>query len=251
MRKKRSGHKKAKRTGNSFSYLITLLFLLGLTYSIYYFYKVDTKENIKNELLASIPEGFTSFGIDISHHQGSIDWKDLFIDKDLDSVISFIYCKATEGIDHIDSEWENNRSALLGLGKPHGAYHFFSVKTDALKQARHFLDHWKKEMLDLPPVLDVETEAESDRILIKSMKIWLQEVEKKTGSRPIIYTSLHFYETKFKNEFKDYFFWIAAYSRKPECLEDKRILHWQYSDKGELPGIEEKVDFNVSKTVFN
>lgn len=205
---------------------------------------------MKHELLVSIPKGFTSFGIDISHHQGSIDWKDLLLENDLDSVISFVYCKATEGTDHVDSEWKNNRSALLDLGKPHGAYHFFSVKSDALTQAQHFLNHWKKEALDLPPVLDVETEAESDKILIKSMKTWLQEVEKKTGSRPIIYTSLHFYETKFINEFKDYFFWIAAYSRKPDYLNDKRILHWQYTDQGNLPGINEKIDFNVSKTAF-
>jgi GH25 family lysozyme M1 (1,4-beta-N-acetylmuramidase) len=33
-------------------------------------------------------------------------------------------------------------------------------------------------------------------------------------------------------------------------LEDARILHWQYSEKGELPGIREKVDFNVSKITY-
>ncbi len=231
-------------------YLISILLLSGLGIAIFYFYQTDNKKIIKHELVASIPKGFNSFGIDISHHQGSIDWQELLVKNDLDSVISFVYCKATEGTDHVDSQWEYNRSALLELGKAHGAYHFFSVRTDALKQAEHFLDHWKKDALDLPPVLDVETEAENDKLLINSMKVWLQKVEKESGSRPIIYTSLHFYETKFNNEFKDYYFWIAAYSRKPDYLNDERILHWQYTDQGNLPGIEEKIDFNVSKTSF-
>ena len=49
------------------------------------------------------------------------------------------------------------------------------------------------------------------------------------------------------NECKNYKFWIAAYSRKPACIDDSRIIHWQYSESGELPGFDEKVDFNVSK----
>jgi lysozyme len=151
----------------------------------------------------------------------------------------------------VDTQWENNRETLLEIEKPHGAYHFFSVTSDPEQQARHFLNYWKKEDMDLPPVLDVETSAETDAILINSMKKWLKIVENESGMRPIIYTSLSFYETKFQNDFKDYYFWIAAYSRRPECLKDERILHWQYSDNGDLPGINKKIDLNVSKISFD
>lgn len=250
MKKRKIRSKKNRGKSKGIVTLIILLLLSGLRVTAYYFYSVDKKATIKSELIASIPDGFSSFGIDVSHHQGSIDWENLFYENELDSAISFIYCKATEGIDHVDSEWSKNRSKLLELGKFHGAYHFFSTKSDALLQAEHFMKHWKKEALDLPPVLDVETEAPNDKLLIQSMKIWLRKVEKETGMRPVIYTSLHFYETKFQSEFKDYLFWIAAYSRKPQCLTDERIIHWQYSDRGELPGIGEKIDFNVSKTDF-
>ena len=82
------------------------------------------------------------------------------------------------------------------------------------------------------------------------MKEWLSLVEKRTGMRPIIYTPLHFYRTKFKAEFKDYKFWVAAYSRKPKCLNDVRIVHWQFSDKANIPGTKEKVDLSVSKLKF-
>ena len=55
---------------------------------------------------------------------------------------------------------------------------------------------------------------------------------------------------KFKNFFPDHKFWIAAYSKRPNSIIDKRILHWQYSENGILPGIEEDVDLNVSKVPF-
>lgn len=251
MAKKKSTYRKAKRTGKSGRLFVIFVLLVSLLGFFYYSYKNDKKFAVKHELLSSIPQGFSSFGIDISHHQGEINWENLFYEHELDSVISFIYCKATEGVDHVDTQWEYNRNSLKELGKPHGAYHFFSVRSDPKQQALHFLRHWKDEQNDLPPVLDVETEAINDQVLIRDMKIWLATVEKETVHRPIIYTSLHFYETKFVNEFNDYFFWIAAYSRKPKCLSDPRIIHWQYSDTGILPEIKEKVDFNVSKITFD
>jgi lysozyme len=83
------------------------------------------------------------------------------------------------------------------------------------------------------------------------MRLWLKRVEKKTGLRPIIYTSLHLYETKFQNDLKDYKFWIASYSRRPAQLDtDQRIIHWQYSSEGRLPGIDHRIDMNVSKILI-
>lgn len=224
-----------------------LLVLIGL---VYVYYKKDNRIIKREHVIKSIPPGFPSFGIDISHHQGEIDWETLLKKEHYDTIIQFVYCKATEGSDHFDTKWEKNRALLQQLAIPNGAYHFFQPKSEPRPQAKHFLNHWKKTDLDLPPVLDVETEGFSDEDLRKKMEIWLEEVEKQTGMRPIIYTSLNFFETKFKDHFKNYKFWIAAYSRKPECIDDSRIIHWQYSEDGELPGINEKVDFNVSKISY-
>lgn len=224
-----------------------LLVLIGL---VYVYYKKDNRIIKREHVIKSIPPGFPSFGIDISHHQGEIDWETLLKKEHYDTIIQFVYCKATEGSDHIDTKWKKNRALLQQLAIPNGAYHFFQPKSEPRPQAKHFLNIWKKTDLDLPPVLDVETEGFSDEDLRKKMEIWLEEVEKQTGMRPIIYTSLNFFETKFKDHFKNYKFWIAAYSRKPECIDDSRIIHWQYSEDGELPGINEKVDFNVSKISY-
>jgi lysozyme len=249
MKKRRIKQSKPKKKNHMLT-VIVLLLLVILSVTIYWYYQKDDVVIKKEHIIESIPEGFTSFGIDVSHHQGKINWERLMRDDGFDSVIQFVYCKATEGMDHIDTQWEYNRQELIKLNIAHGAYHFLALSSDPKEQAKHFLSQWNKSEFDLPPVLDVETEGLTDKELIAAMKIWLQEVEQKTGMRPIIYTSLHFYETKFAKDFSEYKFWIAAYSRRPNCLEDARILHWQYSEKGELPGIREKVDFNVSKITY-
>jgi lysozyme len=243
--------RKSKGKSNSFPkiFIVSGLIIL-LVIAAYLFYSKDNKIIKRKQLIESIPPGFPSFGIDVSHHQGEIDWVQLLKKEHYDSIIQFVYCKATEGSNHIDTKWFHNRLVLQKLGIPNGAYHFFSPKTEPRPQAIHFLNQWEKSDFDLPPVLDVESEGFSNDDLIAKMKIWLIEIEEKTGMRSVIYTSLNFFETKFMNHFKDYKFWIAAYSRKPAFIDDSRIIHWQYSESGELPGITEKVDFNVSKISY-
>lgn len=241
-RKKSSSNKKARWIWG----ILFLVALAGIGYTLFESKKPLTVANFRNK----VPAGFESIGIDVSHHQGKIDWEELMETAGFDTIIHFVYCKATEGSDHLDSRWTENRTKLNSMGILNGAYHFFSPKTPPRPQAVHFLTHWKKREIDLPPVLDVETEGFSDEDLIAKMKIWLEEVETTTGMRPIIYTSLNFYETKFQNEFKNYPFWIAAYSRKPACIHDERIIHWQFTESGSLPGINEAVDLNVSKIIF-
>lgn len=238
--------KPKKKSSNTWKW-ISFISLFIATCGIIYFLITERKPMNLDSFRKTVPAGFASIGIDVSHHQGEIDWEKLLTKSGFDSIIHFVYCKATEGNTHIDTRWEYNRKTLNEMGIPNGAYHFFIPTNPGKPQADHFLTHWKKRDIDLPPVLDVETEGVSDKKLIENMQIWLDEVEKQTGMQPVIYTSLHFYETKFSEVFESYKFWIAAYSRKPECINDERIIHWQYSETGELPGISEKVDLNVSK----
>ena len=198
--------------------------------------------------LPELPDGFSSYGIDISHHQGDIDWNTTF--EATDSLLSFVYCKATEGLNHVDSQWKNNREELISHGVRNGAYHFFLPKKDPLLQAAHFLKHYTTLDGDLPPVLDVEVEGTSDAQLIENMKIWLKKVEEVTGMRPVIYTSHHFYKTKFSKQFNDHKFWIANYNKNVNDLDREQIIHWQFSDEGTVPGIEGNVDMNFSKIEF-
>ena len=241
--------KKPTKSANKWKW-ISLMALLIASAVIVYFSFSEKKTMTVDTFKKSIPAGFESIGLDVSHHQGDINWEKLMVKSGFDSIIQFVYCKATEGNTHLDTKWERNRKALNNLGIPNGAYHFFIPTNPPRPQAEHFINNWKKRDIDLAPVLDVETEGFSDKDLIAKMKIWLTQVEQKSGVRPIIYTSLHFYETKFQNEFQDYQFWIASYSRKPSCINDKRIIHWQYSETGTLPGLSELVDLSVSKLKY-
>lgn len=245
--------KTVKKKSNSNTILYITLITGGVLAAVlfaYHAYQEKKEERELSDFVLTIPAGFESVGIDVSHHQGEVNWKKVFAQSPLDTLIDFVYCKATEGSTHIDREWENNREQLNELGVMNGAYHFLNPKTYSIPQAQHFLNHWKSREIDLPPVLDVETEASSDKILIANMYDWLEYVEKHTGHRPIIYTSQSFYETKFQDEFENYSFWIAAYSKKPSCINDKRIIHWQFTDQGLIPEIDHTIDVNVSKQKF-
>lgn len=237
-----------RKKKNSFIPLLAFATLIGV--GSFLLYKHFEKQIYTGPIaLEPIPPTFQSYGIDISHHQGKIDWV-LFKDR-ADSLIRFVYCKATEGTDFVDPQWENNRNHLTELNITHGAYHFFNPKTNPTTQATHFLKYYQSRQDDLPPVLDAETEGKSDQVLIDGMKEWLIRVEASTGKRPVIYTSYHFYNTKFKDAFTGYKFWIANYSNTPHRVKHNDIIHWQYSDLGEIPGIKNKVDLNYSKINFN
>lgn len=227
------------------------MLLLGIGAFCYFWYISDRLVESPDHFRKSVPPGYPSIGIDVSHHQGEIDWDGLFKKGGFDTIIDFVYCKATEGADHVDTQYERNRRELNDRGVLNGAYHYFQTKNPPRPQAEHFMKHWKKRDIDLPPVLDVEDEGLSDPDLIAKMKIWLEEVESKSGMRPVIYTSLNFYETKFRNKFPGYKFWLAAYSRQPLYMPEEAVIHWQYSETGRLPGIDNDVDLNVSKLPMN
>jgi len=241
--------KRRKKKSNRRFTTILLLSFLGISgYFAYQNYFKEKFRAVQITELPQLPEGFKSYGIDISHHQSEIDWNEFLAQND--STIKFVYCKVTEGIQLIDRQWKNNHTRLYEVKIPHGGYHFFRPSADPAIQAKHFLSNYNHNETELPPALDVETEGKSDSELIASMKIWLNIVEQKTGKRPIIYTSYSFYSTKFKHHFDNYKFWVANYSNKSHRFLDEQIIHWQFSESGKVPGITGFVDLNYSKIEF-
>jgi len=246
---KKKSKKKSSRSKILFPLILILLIGSCVAYLYFDIYKPIQRKKVVQHFLSERPANYTSVGIDVSHHQGKINWEKLFKKYQYDTIVQFVYCKATEGSDHLDREFQYNRSKLLELGIRNGAYHFFTFSSSPEDQAKHFLSQWKTNESDLPPVLDIEIEGPNDKEFLKSIKIWLDYVENETGRRPVIYTSKHFYETKFKTQFLDYKFWVAAYSDTSFKFDD-RIIHWQYTDKAKLSGIKGNIDANVS-VLFN
>ena len=96
-------------------------------------------------------EHFPVWGIDISHHQGAINWA-----KVSDSGVKFAFIKASEGEDHRDSRFDENWSAAGAAGIARGAYHFFTFCTDGIPQADNYLGAVQNAGRGLPPAVDVE-----------------------------------------------------------------------------------------------
>ncbi len=194
---------------------------------------------------ACIPNGYSVYGIDISHHQGHINWGRLKNGNQGDPPISFVYIKATEGSSHNDTQFKKNWKAAKEHGFIRGAYHYFSAESSGENQARLFISKVKLEPGDLPPMVDVEQDSKDNTGAYRQeLKAFIAAIEKHYGVRPIIYTYKKFHDRYIGNHFKDYPLWIARYNvTHPDIGHDWII--WQCSENGRLPGIKEKVDINV------
>lgn len=194
------------------------------------------------------PKGYEIHGIDISHHQGNIDWQVLSEYGQIDNhPVRFVMIKATEGATKIDENFEHNFYQAREHGFTRGAYHFYSMHSTAKAQAEFFIKTVRLENGDLPPVLDVEFKPknQTDEQFQESIQLWLNMVEFHYGVKPIIYTYYKF-KTRYLNDpvFDQYPYWIAHYYvDKVEYQGQWKF--WQHTDVGRLPGISGYVDFNI------
>jgi lysozyme len=90
------------------------------------------------------------YGLDVSNHQGAIDWERVAGDD-----IDFVYIKATEGGDFVDSRFEDNWRGAGAAGLDRGAYHFFTLCRTGADQARNFLDVVPHLEAELPLAIDL------------------------------------------------------------------------------------------------
>lgn len=193
------------------------------------------------------PEGYEIHGIDISHYQGTIDWDRLRNAMVQRCPLRFVIVKSTEGSGHLDENFRENFYQARETGFLRGAYHFWSNKSSAKKQARFFLEQVHLEEGDLPPILDVEHKPQDVSIgdFQKEILTWLQIMEDRYHVKPIIYTYYRF-KQQFLDDprFNDYPYWIAHYY--VDRMEyDGPWKFWQHTDAGRLPGIQGYVDLNI------
>ncbi len=192
-----------------------------------------------------IPKGYSVYGIDISHHQGDIDWKTLHSKNNNDTPISFVYIKATEGSDHKDTRFEDNWNGARQGNLMRGAYHYFSTTSTGIEQARMFIGTVQMENGDLPPMVDVEEIPENEELFKEELKIFIAKIEEHYGARPIIYSGKKYKKRYLTDKFFDkYPTWIAHYYVDSLDVEGKWCI-WQCTDKGRIPGIKRKIDINI------
>jgi lysozyme len=184
-------------------------------------------------------------GIDVSHWEGTIDWKTVAA-----SGYKFVYTKATESTTYTDDTLAFNVNGAASVGIPIGVFHFYRLAADPKAQADYFLSKIKNLKLDLPPSLDFEEQSSiAPATVAKSLKIWLDTVEAGIGRKPIIYSSAYYWNTYVGSPAwaGDYGLWVANYTAAPQPLIPKswkNYLIWQYTDKGAVPGISGDVDMD-------
>ena len=190
-----------------------------------------------------LPSGFLCYGIDVSHHQGRIDWERVARSSAENGFpIRFAIMKATESNTFTDPDYIDNIEKARKAGFVCGVYHFYDPSTPPLKQAQHYINTVSLKKGDLAPVVDVERNGSNLR---KDLPVFLNALEKHYGVKPIIYSSAKFRRRHLNSaEFDAYPFWVAHYYvARP--VTDKRWQIWQFTDHATVDGIREYTDFNV------
>lgn len=195
------------------------------------------------------PWHYAIHGTDVSKYQTSVDWR-----RARASGVSFAFIKATEGGDRVDDYFAEHWRMTKAAGIPRAAYHFYYFCRPAAEQARWFIQNVPRERDALPPVLDMEWNHLSPTcklrpepsVVRKEMKIFLDMVEKHYGKKPIIYTSIDFFDDNELSRFQGYPYWLRSVAGHPtEKYGEHPFTFWQYTGTGVIPGIRGDADINV------
>ena len=127
------------------------------------------------------------YGIDVSAHQGAIDWARVAEDG-----IGFAYLKATEGADHVDDRFAENWEGAAAAGLDRGAYHFFTLCRSGAEQAANFLATAPPDTAALAPAVDLELagnchERPDQATVERELTSFLSPVEAAWGRRVVLY----------------------------------------------------------------
>ena len=188
-------------------------------------------------------------GIDVSYHQGTIDWK-----KVADSGIEFVMIRAGYGKNTVDKKFLENIAGAHDAGLDIGIYWFIYAinEDDAIKNA----DFCAKT---IEPYKDIVTmkvaadwEYDSDNYSIKNgirqttesrtriVRAFLERLKSK-GYEVCNYANPDYLKGKFE-DLSEYPLWLAKYS---VSMGDYQPWMWQHSSEGKVPGIKGNVDLNI------
>lgn len=238
-------------------WVLTILVLLaGLTFGIKSFVwpfvsglaggAPDSKQHTLQSVTQKLPRQEYLYGIDLSHYQGEIQWNQ--IQEIAPEVpVSFVILRATMGENGYDRHFEDHWLQVKWKKKVRGAYHYFRPNEDGSLQAQQFISKVKLLPGDLRPIVDLEKEPRKKKIhdLRRELTICLRTLEAHYKVKPILYTMDSFYQSYLQtDEFKEYPLWIANYNLN-QTPKTTHWIMWQFSEKGSLKGINEKVDLNL------
>ena len=193
-------------------------------------------------------------GVDVSEHQGYVDWQAL---KDSGFEFAFIRLGyrgyGQEGRICLDREFHRNIQNAQAAGFDVGVYFFAQAvnEEEALEEANFVLQNLEGYTLQLPVVYDPESilddEARTDNVsgeqFTKNTEVFCSAVAD-AGYDPMIYANMLWEAFELDlEELSEYPLWYADYEPAPQTQYHFRF--WQYTNQGQVPGITGNTDRNI------
>ena len=198
----------------------------------------------------------TVLGIDVSEWQGDIDWQ-----KVAAYGVKFAYIRSgyrgyTKGTLKEDPYFRQNMKGAAENGIQTGVYFLSQAINveEAIEEANYVLEQIKDYNVELPIIFDWEKydaetfpDARTNDIELSAMSVCAVafcETVKAAGFDAGIYFNLQYGYYGFDmGRLKDFTLWLADPSDYPKFYYAGNI--WQYTDEGEVPGIEGAVDMDL------
>ena len=193
-------------------------------------------------------------GIDVSQHQGSIDWR-----KVKASGIQFAMRRAGYGASPVDGECERNARGCMEAGIPFGVYWFSYAYTPemARREAEKCISVIREYKVQYPVCYDFEYDSVryarqngvrvTRTLATRLVEAFCGRVEE-LGYFAMYYSNLDYLERMFAPELRrKYALWYARYASAPG---ETGIGMWQYRDNGRVDGIRGNVDMDSAYKDF-
>lgn len=209
----------------------------------------STTERMTRSLTRVVkPSNATAQGIDVSYHQGTIDWEKVKNSGQVD----FAIIRCGIGMDQTnqdDTQWENNTSECERLGIPYGTflYSYADTVEKARSEAQHVVRLVQGKNLTYPIYYDMEDNSVMNKIDSKTAgeiaQTFLNTLEANGYKNVAVYSSKSLFETKLTADiFNRYPRWVAHYN--DTCGYQGSYHMWQYTNKGQIDGITGNVDLD-------
>ena len=183
-------------------------------------------------------------GIDVSKHNGSIDWGKVKNDGIEFAIIRIGYGGSAPVKDErFEENYKNAKANGLKVGTY--LYSYADSESDVKKEYEAVIDWLGSRALDLPVYYDVEDKKMSGlskSVLSNYVKTFCDKIEE-SGYWAGIYANKNWLETKLDMNFlKDYTVWLAQWTNSPTYKGSYAM--WQYTSNGRVDGIGGRVDMN-------
>lgn len=192
-----------------------------------------------------LPNGAVARGIDVSNHQGTVDWN-----KVKAAGIDFAILKVGPVYGKPDDSFERNAAECERLGIPYGVYYYSYARSveDANKEADRTLAWLGGHHPSLPVYYDLEDsyilqdpDFSKDK-LTQIAQAFCNRMEA-VGFKSGIYANLNWLNNYLNSpSLSGYDHWVAQYNWR--CDYAGSYSFWQYSSSGNVPGVNGRCDMN-------